>query len=134
MIGWALDPFLGKLVLALTGWTAPPVALPWMLHARVGEILILLGVLVWIENRFRPGASWFQTIGRNTFPIYVAHVVVLYGGIFGIGLDMWLEDSLNPWQAALGALVFCGFFGYCAQWVDPLALRWRAALDDLRRR
>lgn len=134
MIGWALDPFLGKLVLALTGWTAPPVALPWMLHARVGEILILLGVLVWIENRFRPGASWFQTIGRNTFPIYVAHVVVLYGGIFGIGLDMWLEDSLNPWQAALGALVFCGFFGYCAQWVDPLALRWRVARDDLRRR
>lgn len=134
LVGWALDPFLGKLALDLTGWTAPPVALPWMLHARVGEILILLGVLVWIENRFRPGASWFQTIGRNTFPIYVAHVVVLYGGIFGIGLDLWLENSLNPWQAALGALLFCGFFGYCAQWVDPLVLRWRAIRDDLKRR
>jgi uncharacterized membrane protein len=134
LVGWALDPFLGNLALDLTGRDGPPVVLRWMLHGRVGEILIVLGLLVWIENRFRPGASWLQTIGRNTFPIYVAHVVVLYGGFFGIGLETWLGDSLNPWQAALGAVVFCGFFGYCAQWLDRLTLRWRAMWAGLGRR
>jgi uncharacterized membrane protein len=134
LVGWALDPYLGHLALALAGHTGPPAELRWMLHGRVGEILIVLGVLVWIENRYRPGASWFQTIGRNTFPIYVAHVVVLYGGIFGIGLDSGFEKSLNPWQAALGALVFCGFFGYAAQWVEPLTLRWRALREEWKER
>ncbi len=95
-------------------------------HGRVGEILMVLGVLVWIENRFHPRWDWFQVIGRNTFPIYIGHVVVLYGGIFGVSLQHWLGRSLNPWQAGLGAVVFCGVFGWCARWVEPVAGWWRA--------
>jgi len=123
--GWALDRFLGNTVLDALGHAAEARVLPDSFHGRISEILIVLGVLVWIECRLRPGASWFQTIGRNTFPIYVSHVVVLYGGIFGIGLKTWFQHSLNPWQAALGAILFCAFFGFCAQWVEPLTLRWR---------
>jgi hypothetical protein len=130
LAGWALDRFLGNTLLSVLGHPADGRILPDSFHGRLSEILIVLGVLVWIENRFRPGASWFQTIGRNTFPIYVSHVVILYGGIFGIGLKNWFQHSLNPWQAALGAVLFCGFFGFCAQWVEPLMLRWR----DLRYR
>jgi len=123
--GWALDRFLGNTVLNVLGHPSEGRVLPDSFHGRISEILVLLGVLVWIEYRMRPGASWFQTIGRNTFPIYVAHVVVLYGGIFGIGLRDWLKGALNPWQAAIGAILFCAFFGFCAQWVEPLTLRWR---------
>lgn len=124
-LGWSLDRALGRGLLELLGNCSEPKVVPDVFHGRIGEILIVLGVLVWIENRFRPGAGWFQTIGRNTFPIYVAHVVVLYGGIFGIGLQEWFGRALNPWQAGLGAVLFCGFFGYCAQWVEPIMLRWR---------
>lgn len=132
--GWALDRFLGNTMLNVLGHAAEGRVLPDSFHGRISEILIVLGFLVWIECRFRPRASWFQTIGRNTFPIYVSHVVVLYGGIFGIGLKTWFHHSLNPWQAALGAILFCAFFGLCAQWVEPLTLRWREWRYRLRGR
>lgn len=128
--GWSLDRQLGRWLLDAMGYAVQPRVLPDAFHGRVGEILLVLGVLVWFEKWFRPGLPWFQTIGRNTFPIYVVHVVVLYGGIFGIGMDDWLQGGLNPWQAALGALLFCAFFAWCAQWVEPLMLRiksWRSA-------
>ncbi|RPJ35715.1 MAG: DUF1624 domain-containing protein [Verrucomicrobiaceae bacterium] len=125
-LGWALDRQLGGLLLDALGYPAQPRVLPAAFHGRVGEILMVLALLIWIEQRCRPGAPWFQTIGRNTFPIYVGHVIVLYGGIFGIGIDSWLANSLNPWQAVLGTLLFCGFFALAAQWVEPLTLRIKA--------
>lgn len=125
LFGWPLDRFIGSLLLDWTG--GPPLrVLPDLFHGRIGEILLVLAALTWFENRFRPGASWFQTIGRNTFPIYVGHAVLLYGGFTGWGLQNLWEKSLNPWQAAAGAIVFCGFFAACAQLVEPLSLRWRS--------
>jgi uncharacterized membrane protein len=134
VFGWPLDRFTGARLLDLLGHPESPRVLPDAFHGRIGEILLVLGFLVWIENRFRPSAGWLQTIGRNTFPIYVGHVVVLYGGISGIGLNRWLHHSLNPWQAAAGAVLFCAFFGYCAQWVEPLTLHWRDWIYRLRGR
>ncbi len=123
--GWAVERFLGNSLLTWFGHPAEGRVLPDAFHGRISEILMVLAALVWIESHLRPGASWFQTIGRNTFPVYVGHVVILYGGIFGIGLQDAFSASLNPWQAALGAILFCAFFGFCAQWVEPLTLRWR---------
>jgi uncharacterized membrane protein len=129
--GWALDRWLGNILLDALG-TVPPRILPAAFHGRIGEILLVLGALVLFEKLHKPGLPWFQTIGRNTFPIYVGHVIILYGGIFGIGLNDWLEKSLNPWQAALGAFLFCGFSGLCAQCIEPLALRWKNRRYHLR--
>lgn len=129
-----MDRLLGGKLMDMLGHAADHRVLPGAFHGRIGEILLVLGALVWIEKHFRPGAPWFQTIGRNTFPIYVSHVVLLYGGIFGIGLNDWIGKSLNPWQAALGAILFCGFFGLCAQWVEPLTLRWKDWRYPLRGR
>jgi uncharacterized membrane protein len=123
-IGWWVDGHLSHIVILLAG-ISPDGAVPDLgFHNRVGEILMVLGLLVWIENRYRPGDSWFTTIGRNTFPVYVGHVVVLYGGIFGIGLNGYLARQLNPWQAALGALLFLTFFALVAQAIDPLEKAW----------
>lgn len=124
VFGWSFDRMIGNLMLDVTGHAAAPRILPDNLHGRIGQILIILGILIWFENRFRPGASWFQTIGRNTFPIYVSHVVILYGGIFGVGLKSCFAKSLDPFQAALGALLFLAFFGLCAQGLEPLMSRW----------
>jgi len=124
--GWSLDRLLGGIILDFTGITGPERILPAAFHGRIGEILVIIGLLIWIENRFRPNLGWLQTIGRNTFPIFVSHVILLYGGISGIGLKTWFRHSLNPWQAAIGALLFCAFFGFAAQWVEPLVLRWRS--------
>jgi hypothetical protein len=132
-IGWSFDRFLGARWLDLTGHEAGPRVLPDLVHGRIGEILLIFGVLVWMEKRIRPGASWFQTIGRNTFPIYVGHVILLYGGLFGFGLNIWIGRTLNPWQAGIGALLFCGFFAVFAQFVEPIALRWKTWLGTVMR-
>ena len=118
--GWGFDRLLGRMLLDLTGQSAAQQVIPAAFHGRIGEILLILAALVWLENRFRLYPGWLLTIGRNTFPIYVAHVVVLYGGIFGIGIDGWVASALTPWQAALGALVFCAFFAIGAQGIEPL--------------
>jgi hypothetical protein len=132
--GWTMDRWLGARLLDSFGNATDPRVVPDAFHGRIGEILLVLGALVWLEKHLRPGAHWFQTIGRNTFPIYVCHVILLYGGITGIGLNDWLEKSLNPWQAALGAVLFCGFFALCAQCVEPLVLRWKEWRYPLRGR
>ena len=124
-IGWPLDRALGRFLLGLAGHEPDSWILLDAFHGRIGQILLILGMLVWIENRTRANLGWLQTIGRNTFPIYVGHVIVLYGGLFGIGLNSWLGRSLNPWQAAAGALCFCALFGFAAQWVEPITLRCR---------
>jgi hypothetical protein len=125
VLGWHLDGFIASRLLDVTGHPASPRVLLDSFHGRIGEILLLLGFLVWMERRLKVSTAWLQTIGRNTFPIYVIHVIILYGGIFGFGLNGWLLHSLNPWQSALGAVIFCAFFGFCAQGFEPLVLRWR---------
>jgi uncharacterized membrane protein len=120
VFGWSLDRFLGARLLDFMNHPVSHRILPDAFHGRVGEILLLLGFLIGLENRFRFSADWLQTIGRNTFPIYVGHVILLYGGISGFGLNGWLHQELNPWQAGVGAVLFCAFFGICAQWVEKL--------------
>jgi uncharacterized membrane protein len=121
--GWWIDQQLAHTLLTLT--QTPPLIIHDFFHGRIGEMLIVLGTLVWIENHYQPRDSWFLTIGQNTFPIYVAHVILLYGGIFGIGLRPILENRLNPWQASLGALLFVALFAALAQTITPLQNLWK---------
>jgi uncharacterized membrane protein len=125
LTGWLVDGTFSRLILTLAGTPQPEWIIDQGFHNRFGEMLMVLAALVWIENRFRPGDSWFTTIGRNTFPIYVAHVIVLYGGIFGIGLRGPLGGQLGPWQAAFGAFVFLALFAALAQCIDPLQNAWK---------
>jgi len=96
------------------------------IHDRCGEILAALGLLIFIDRRFKLRDSWFLEIGRNTLAVYVVHVVLLYNGFFGIGLRTWWEKALNPWQAAIGAVVFMAGFGVFAVWVGKFT-NWRKA-------
>jgi uncharacterized membrane protein len=133
-LGWWLDLFFAGLVLDAAGFAAESRLLPAAFHERIGEILLILGLLVWLEKRHRTAPQWFQTIGRSTFPIYVGHVILLYGGVFGIGLNDWLFQSLNPWQSILGAVIFCGFFGLMAQYLKPFNALCKDLLTRLRER
>lgn len=80
------------------------------LYGRLGQIFIALGILMLIEKYFDPKAELFLKIGQNTLPIYVIHVVILYGGIFGYGLNHVMYHTLSGWQSVLGAAIFIGAF------------------------
>ncbi|HIP31832.1 MAG TPA: DUF1624 domain-containing protein [Crocinitomicaceae bacterium] len=81
------------------------------LYGRLGQIFIALGVFMLIDKLIHFKGELFLKIGQNTLSIYIIHVVILYGGIFGYGLNSEeLSHSLNGWQVILGATVFIGAF------------------------
>lgn len=138
-------PSLFGLIGAVTFFTAawaPPesTSIPAMLletawlYKRLGMVLMILCVLMLIDRRYgqrlKPDHP-FLKIGQNTLPIYIVHMVVLYGSIFGIGLDTW-KHSLDPWTAAIGAIAFCALFGVMAQFVEPSQQWLKARLACLR--
>ncbi len=108
LAGSLLDVVLGQALMHASG-------IPYALkthgfHAHVGDVLMITSVLAWCEIRAWHFPAALQMIGKNTFFIYVTHVIVLYGAIFGVGLNDWLVNKLNPWQTAFGAIIFCALF------------------------
>ena len=45
-------------------------------------------------------------IGQSTLSIYIIHFIVLYGSFTGLGLYRFLDHSLSPVIAVIGALLF----------------------------
>lgn len=76
------------------------------LYGRLGQVLIVIGILMFIEKYFKIKDSLFIKIGQNTLQIYIVHVMVLYSGIFGVGLNHYIKNSLTPAQAILSAIGF----------------------------
>lgn len=77
---------------------------------RASQVAVFLGILRLVEIKFGIGVEWMLRVGRETFAIYILHVIVLYGGIFGFGIKTFYADSLNAWQAILGAALFLAVF------------------------
>ena len=77
---------------------------------RAFQVVAFLGILRLVEICYGIGVPWILRIGRETFAIYIMHVIVLYGGLFGYGLDPYLNKNLTPWQAAGGAALFISVF------------------------
>ena len=88
---------------------------------RYGQVVSLLGILMLIDKYFDVKAKLFLKIGQNTLPIYVVHVIILYGGIFGFGLKPLLfEQNLNPWISGSISLVFIALFASMVKYIEPL--------------
>lgn len=88
---------------------------------RYGQVVSLLGILMLIDKYFDVKAKLFLKIGQNTLPIYVVHVIILYGGIFGFGLKPLLFDqNLNPWISGSISLVFIALFAIMVKYIEPL--------------
>ena len=80
------------------------------LYGRMGQVFIALGVLMLVDRWINFKGELFLKIGQNTLPIYIIHVVILYGGIFGFGLNQFMKHSLSGVEAILGAALFIGLF------------------------
>jgi hypothetical protein len=52
--------------------------------------------------------------------IYIVHVIILYSGIFGFGLNQYIKDSLTPLQAILSAIGFITVFVIFTKYLEPL--------------
>ncbi|UKM64375.1 DUF1624 domain-containing protein [Flavobacteriaceae bacterium GSB9] len=74
------------------------------LFTRLGNVLILFGIFYAVEQFLKK--SIIVKIGEKTLSIYVIHFILLYGSFTGYGLKRFLNKSLNPTEAILGAILF----------------------------
>ena len=95
-------------------------ALDW-LYLKMGMVLMELSFLVYIDvafgDRIRSN-SLFLKIGQNTLTIYVLHMILLYGSIFGFGIKDYCYKALGPWEVAIGAVLFVLFFVILIKYID----------------
>jgi hypothetical protein len=74
------------------------------LFIRLGNVLILFGVFYSMERFLKH--SIISRIGEKTLSIYVIHFILLYGSFTGYGLKRFLNKSLTPREAIIGAIIF----------------------------
>ncbi|WP_299100538.1 heparan-alpha-glucosaminide N-acetyltransferase domain-containing protein [uncultured Winogradskyella sp.] len=74
------------------------------LFTRFGNVLILFSLFYLAENYIKQ--PLILRIGQKTLSIYVIHFIIIYGSFTGIGLHQIIGNTLTPWQAIIGALLF----------------------------
>lgn len=88
---------------------------------RLGQVIAFLGILMLIDKYMDIKAKLFLKIGQNTLPIYIVHVVILYGGIFGIGLTPNIFNrDLHPLMAISISIFFILLFALMVKHIEPL--------------
>lgn len=91
-----------------------------VLLARIGQVIIVLGLLMLVDRYANIKSGLFLKIGQNTLPVYVLHVILLYGGITGIGLHRLFKSSFDPYTAVIGAILFITTFIIMVKYLEPL--------------
>ena len=88
---------------------------------RFGQVIGLLGILMLIDGNFKVKAPLFLKLGQNTLPIYVIHVIILYGGIFGIGLKPDVINlNLSPYASMGVSVIAMLSFTVMVNYIEPL--------------
>lgn len=82
-------------------WASPP-DLPLL---RLGTALLLIIPLALLSSKIRALPSTLLRLGRRTLPIYVAHLIILYGSPWNPGLNRVCDRCLPPWPAIFAALL-----------------------------
>lgn len=89
----------------------------WM-YDRLAEVILLLSILIVIERKIKIKDSLALKMGQNTLPIYIVHVILLYGAIIGYSLKDLLKHQLPAGQAVLSAILFLILFAYFIKYIE----------------
>lgn len=134
--GWPQGLALGALgagLLALTHWLPSdwsPTS-PWMVAYRVGQGLLVLGVVNLAPWRL---SGLLAPFGRLSLWVYVLHLPVVYGWADIAGLAGRVGPTLSL-PAALGVgvalLITCALVARAGRWLGEQARPWRAGSTTL---
>jgi hypothetical protein len=84
---------------------------------------MVLGLLSLVEKLFTIKENLFIRMGRNTLPVFVVHMIILYGAIIHFGIAKFISrdmNPLNPYEAAIGATLFIATFAVMVYYIKPL--------------
>jgi hypothetical protein len=101
--------------------------------SRFGQVVVLIGLLIIIDRSFNIKAPLFLKVGQTTFPIYIVHVIILYGGIFGFGLKPNVFDrDLSPYAAVAISASAIFLFVLLVKYIAPFEKAYYAVVYKLR--
>ncbi|HEY8459421.1 MAG TPA: heparan-alpha-glucosaminide N-acetyltransferase domain-containing protein [Blastocatellia bacterium] len=72
---------------------------------RLGSVFLLMVPVTFISAKVRAVPQTLLAVGRRTLPIYVTHLVILYGSPWSHGLNRIFYRSLSPWPSIFAALL-----------------------------
>lgn len=99
---------------------------------RFGQVVIVLGILMLIDSRFKIKAPLFLKLGQNTLSIYIVHVIILYGGIFGPGLKpLAFHENLSPYSAVAISATAILLFILMVKYIEPLERNYNALINRI---
>jgi len=93
-------------------------------YARLGVVLCILGLLIFIEKMLVIKPNLFLKIGQNTLPIFIVHMIILYGCLFGVGLKTIIGRQLNGIESVIGAALFIAFFVVMIRYWEQIEQLW----------
>ncbi len=100
--------------------------------SRFGQVVVLIGLLILIDRTFKIKAPLFLKVGQTTFPIYVVHVIILYGGLLGFGLKPDVFDrNLSPYAAVAISTTAIVLFVVMVKYIDPLTKIYNSVMYTL---
>lgn len=116
----AFGRLLGQFIDILTQNKTEFFAKKSWVYDRLGEALILLSVLIFIERVIKIKNNLFLKFGQNTLPIYILHVIILYGAITGYSLKNLFKANLNAYEAIVGTIIFISFFAIYVKFMEVI--------------
>ncbi len=88
------------------------------LYAKFAEVIMLLSFLMLIEQYIKIKESLFLKMGQNTLPIYIVHVIILYGAITGYSLKDLFKTELTASESIIGAVLFIVAFAFFIKYIE----------------
>jgi uncharacterized membrane protein len=80
---------------------------------RLGSVLLLLVLVMLLSAKVRAVPQTLLAVGRRTLPIYLLHLVILYGSPWNRGLTQFCDKCLPPWPSlAAGLLMQTAMIGF----------------------
>jgi fucose 4-O-acetylase-like acetyltransferase len=85
-----------------------------------------------VDAYFKIKSGLFLKIGQNTLPIYIVHVIILYGGIFGIGLKPYaFDETLGPIASFAISITAISCFFILVKYIEPLEKMYYSVKNKL---
>jgi hypothetical protein len=127
---FAIASFSLGWILTVLSWYTPQ-----FIHATHPQNLWYfdrLGFVFLLFTLFIPLAEWkiakqpiFLGMGQNTFFVYVAHAILLYGAFIGYSLRDLLQARLSGFSSIIGAILFLVFFALLVKYLPNISAFFR---------
>lgn len=107
----------------------------YWLFENLGMVVIVLATLLAFETYVISikKNNLFLKIGQNTLSIFVIHIILLYGKIFGIGINSFLHKNLGPWEIIPYTLGFWLIFIIFIYYIDFIRQKLKFILWPMKK-